>query len=110
MFVVFAKIQCFGFGGDTLTGVVFEFTAFVRFHYHAPLDAQDLLLVDHCSVGAIGAGTGHFLSEQHGIDLTVDFELIIQQHAANFYHFFAASVGKQPLAIQLRWEQSAKSA
>ncbi len=88
MVVVFTEIQRLGLGGDTLTGVVLEFTAFIRFHDHAPLDAQNLLLADRGSVGAVGTGTGHFLSEQHGIDLTVEFDAIIHQPRRNFYHYF----------------------
>jgi hypothetical protein len=59
-----------------------------------------LFLVNLCSVGAVGAGTRHFLSEQHSIDLSVDFEPIIHQWVADFYHFFAVYAEKQLSAIQ----------
>ena len=72
MLVVFTEIQRLGLGGNTLTGVVFELAALIGLHDHTALDAQDLIFVDLSSVGTVGAGAGHFLSEQHGFDLTND--------------------------------------
>jgi hypothetical protein len=65
-FVVFAKIQGFGFGRDALTGIVFEFPALPGIYHHAFFDAKELILAHGSSIGTIGAGLGHLLSEQHG--------------------------------------------
>ena len=55
VFVVFAEIQGFGLGGDTLTGIVLELSAFFFFADYTTFGAKDEFLIDFGSVGAIGA-------------------------------------------------------
>lgn len=65
VFVVLTEVQSLRLGGDPLAGIVFEFTTLFGLHNYAPLDAQELILAHGGSVGAVGAGMGNLLSEQH---------------------------------------------
>lgn len=70
MLIVFPEVQCFGLRGNTLAGIILEFTAFVGFNNHSALDTQNLFLADFGTVGTVRAGMGDFLSEQHCFNLT----------------------------------------
>ena len=94
MLIVFAEIQGLRLGRNTLAGVVLEFPAFLRIHDDTLLDAQILVFVHFCSVGAVRAGAGHFLSEQHiGEPPNIDGAIILQwiQNFYNFFHFSAVA-------------------
>lgn len=68
--VVLAEIQSFCLAGDPLAGIVFEFSTIFGFGNHTTLDTQDHIFVHPGAIGAVFAGSGHFLSEEHDIDLT----------------------------------------
>ena len=69
VFIVFRKIQRLCFGGDTLAGIVFEFSACVIDGTDALLDTKDLLVIQPSAVDAVCTGTLNFLTKQHGHDL-----------------------------------------
>ena len=73
--VIFAEIQCFWLRRDPLAGVIGKFAAFSGFHDNAFFNAEDLPLIDFCSVGAIGAGFWHFAAEKHGENSFVCFSM-----------------------------------
>ena len=80
MLVVFAEIQSLRLGGNTFAGVVAELSAFFRIHNDTLFDAQILVLVHLGGIGAVGAGAGYFLSEQHiGEPPNIDKAIILQQ-------------------------------
>ena len=69
VFVVFRKIQCLCFDGNTLTGIVFEFSAGVIDGADALLDTKDLFVIQLSAVDAVCTGALNFLTKQHGHDL-----------------------------------------
>ena len=84
MIVVFGEIQRSGLAGNALAGIVFKFAALARVLHDAALDAEILILVQLGAVGTVGAGAGHFLSEQHVHDLTVcDLRLLYTKNLRN---------------------------
>lgn len=51
--IIFAEIQCLGFAGNSLAGVVAEFSAFFFFCHNAPFHAQEKIVVNPGSISAI---------------------------------------------------------
>ena len=89
MIIVLGKIQRLGLGGDPFAGIIFEFAALFRFCHHSTLDAQELIFIELCAVGAVGAGFRHFLSKQHGFYLASIYAPIIHQPPMECYCYFA---------------------
>ena len=52
-FVVFFEIGSFGFNGNSLARIVFEFAAFCLFDNYSALDAKDDAILHHGATGAI---------------------------------------------------------
>lgn len=69
MFVVFTEIQRLCLGGDSLAGIVLEFSAGAIQSYDTLLDAKNSILIQFGAVDTIGAGTLDFLAKQHDHDL-----------------------------------------
>lgn len=89
MGIIFRKVKGFGLGRDAFAGVVLKFAALVRFCNDAALDAQNLIFIQFGAIGAIGAGFGHFFSEQHWRYLTQFSAPIIHQLCRKCYTYFA---------------------
>lgn len=83
MIVVFTEVKGFGLAGDSFAGVVLEFTAIIRFGHDPSLDAENRIFINFCSIGAIFAGPGQFLSEEHNIDLAVLVRLLYTNYRRN---------------------------
>ena len=71
MFVVFAEVQRFGLGWNSLAGVITKFAATFVLEYNAPTGTQKLIVVNQSSVGTVIAGALNLFSEQHGMHLLV---------------------------------------
>ena len=63
MFVVLLKVQCFGLGGNSLAGIVFEFPAFFAIFHHAPLGAKVGVVAEKSAVLTVFAGTRQLFAE-----------------------------------------------
>ena len=69
VFIVFCKIQCFRLGGNTLAGIVLEFSAALLHGDDSFFRTKDIFFIQLCAVDAVCAGTRDFLAKQHGHDL-----------------------------------------
>lgn len=63
--VVFCKIHCFAFSGDSLGGIVTEAVTFTIQWANPFFGTQNLRIIQLCPKGAIRAGTFDFFAEQH---------------------------------------------
>ena len=81
---ILVKIQCLGFQRDPLRGVVGELAAFFAGD-DALLNAEDLILIQHCSVDTVNAGFFYLFLKQH---TDPSFFLIIHQMVGKFYCYF----------------------
>ena len=69
VFVVFGEIQRLCLGGNTLAGIVFEFSASVIDGADALFNTKDLFVIQLSAVDAVCTGALNFLTKQHGHDL-----------------------------------------
>lgn len=89
LFFIFGEIQSLGFQWNTLAGVIFEFPALVLHGLDAPFGAEDGILVQLGTIGAVGAGALHTFPKQHCMTPFLIDGFIIHQPIGECYCYFA---------------------
>ena len=65
LIIVLRKIDCFGLFGNSLKGVVIEFSALFNIGGQSTLDAQNVTVVQKCAMSTVFAGFLNFFTKQH---------------------------------------------
>ena len=65
--LIFSQIQSLGLAGDALAGIIAESPALTVQGHDAALGAQNLFIIQFCTVQTIAAAAINFFTKQHGI-------------------------------------------
>ena len=89
--VIFGKVQSLWLWRNPLTGVITELHALSAGWHDSFFGAENLILVNLCTVLAVGAVRLDLLSEKHSILPRIFFFTIIQHYSSECYLFFSAA-------------------